>query len=137
MQHNIKQINIKNHPHYFLNDMINIRSVDPSQLKTTKLSFRVVFCVNIYYIKYITMKSLDHVNNDNENFLYLIFNKVNGYIEESNGIKYLAFASTDENKEVLKEYTKLWYDIKNQIKAINDGEPIKYRNDFMKIRFES
>ena len=48
------------------------------------------------------MKSLDHVNIDSDNSLYLIFNNVDGYIEESNGDKYLVFASTDKNKEVLK-----------------------------------
>ena len=48
------------------------------------------------------MKSLDHVNIDCDNSLYLIFNNVDGYIEESNGDKYLVCASTGMNKEVLK-----------------------------------
>ena len=43
------------------------------------------------------MKILDHVNIDSENPLYLIFNNVEGYIEETNGNKYLIFASTDKN----------------------------------------
>ena len=104
MQHNIKQINIKNRPCYCFNDMINIKNVDPSLLKTNKLSFRGV-SVNIYYIKYITIKSFDHVKTDNENFLYLIFNNVNGYIKESNGNKYLVLAPTV--LKVLKKHTKL------------------------------
>ena len=108
MQHIIKQINIKNYLCYFFNDMINIKNFDPRLLEINKLSFRGVFNNNTYYIKYITMKSLDHVNIDNEDFLYLIFKNVDGYIEESNGIKYLVFASPDENKEALKKYTKLW-----------------------------
>ena len=32
------------------------------------------------------------------NLLYLIFNKVNGYFEETNGNKYLTLASTNESK---------------------------------------
>ena len=53
------------------------------------------------------MKSLDHVNIDSENPLYLIFNNVDGYIiEESNEDKYLIFASTNKNKKVLEKYTK-------------------------------
>ena len=48
------------------------------------------------------MKSFDHVNIDCDNSLYLIFNNVDGYIEESNGDKYLVFASTGKNKEALK-----------------------------------
>ena len=42
---------------------------------------------------------------------------------------------TENNKEVLELYKKLWSEIKKQIKAINSGESIKYKNDFMKIRF--
>ena len=49
----------------------------------------------------------------------------------------MIFASTDKNKEVLKKYTKLWNETKNQIKTINGGKPIEYKKDFMKIRFES
>ena len=33
--------------------------------------------------------------------LYFTIDKADGYIEESNGNKYLIFASTDKNKEVL------------------------------------
>ena len=99
MQHNIKQINIKNCPCYFFNDIINIKNFGPSLLEINKLLFRGVLSVNIYYIKYITRKSLDHVTIDNEDFRYLIFNNVDVYTEESNEIKYLVFAFTDENKE--------------------------------------
>ena len=37
------------------------------------------------------------------NPLYLIFNKVNGYIEEINGNKYLTLVSTNKNKEKIKK----------------------------------
>ena len=37
-----------------------------------------------------------------------------------------------------KKYTELWDEIKNQTETINGGKPpIKYKKDFMKIRFES
>ena len=67
--------------------------------------------------------SLDHVNIDGENPLYLTFNNVDGYIEynsieESNGHKYLIFAFTDKNKEVLEKYAKLREKIKNQIEIM-------------------
>ena len=48
------------------------------------------------------MKSFHHVNFGNQNSLYLIFDSLDGYIEENNGMKCLVFASTDENKEALK-----------------------------------
>ena len=84
------------------------------------------------------MKSLDHVNNDSESPLYLIFNNVDGYIiKESNRDKYLIFVSTNQNKKVLEKYTKRWNEIKIQIETINGGKLIKYKEHFMKIRFDS
>ena len=37
---------------------------------------------------------------------------------------------------MLELYKKFWSEIKKQIKAINSGESIKYKNDFMKIRLD-
>ena len=121
--------------------MINIKNFDPSLLDIYKISFKSTYAV-IYHIEYITMKSLDNENIDSANSLYLIFNNVDGYIEcnsseKSNKNKYLVFASTNKNKEILKKYTELWDEIKNQIKTINGCKPIKYGRDFMKIKFES
>ena len=105
-------------------------------LSIDKISFKSIDAV-ICNIKYITLKSLNHVNIDSENPPYLIFNNVDGYDEESNGDKYLIVTSTDNNKEVLKKYVELWDKVKNQIETINGGEPIDYKKDFMKSRFES
>ena len=41
------------------------------------------------------------------NPLYIALNKVDGYIEESNGNKYLTIVCTDKNKGMLKKYTQL------------------------------
>ena len=76
----LRQVNIKNRPHYFLNDKINIKNFDSSLLSIDKLSFKSTDAV-IYYIEYITIKSLDNENINSANFLYLIFNNVDGYIE--------------------------------------------------------
>ena len=137
----LRQINIKNRPHYLFNDMSNIKRFDPSLLDIDKISFK---CTDdlIYHIEYITMKSLDNESVDNANSLYLIFNNVDGYIEcnpteESNEKKYLILASTGKNEEVLEKYKELWDETKNQIGAISGDKPIKYERDFMKIRFES
>ena len=55
------------------------------------------------------------------NSLYLMFQKAIGHIEEKNENKYLVFDSTDKNKEVLKKYTELWDEIKNEIETISGG----------------
>ena len=68
--------------------------------------------------------------------MYFIIGEVDGYNEESNENKYLIFASTDKNKEVLRKYTERWDKIKSLIEKINNktGE---YRKGFIKIRFNS
>ena len=84
--------------------------------------------MGIYYIGYITIKNIgDCENIYSVNPLSLIIGKVDGHIEENNGIKYLVFDSTElhsinENKEVLKRYTQLRDGIKNEIETINGGK---------------
>ena len=40
-------------------------------------------------------------------------------------------------KKYQEKYTELWDKIKNQIKTINVSDPIEYKKDFIKTRFES
>ena len=110
--------------------MINIKNFDANLLNIGKISFKSTDTV-IYSIRYITMKSIDN------EYPRLIFNNVDGDIKGSNGDKYLIFTSTYKNKKVSKKYTELWDEIKNHIETINVGEPIKYKKDFMKVKFES
>ena len=49
----------------------------------------------------------------------------------------MVFASTDKNREALQNYTELWDEVKDQIKTISGDNPIEYRKDFIKTRFES
>ena len=37
----------------------------------------------------------------------------------------------------MTKYTELWNKIKNQIETINDGKPIEYEKNFMKVRFKT
>ena len=92
--------------------------------------------IDIYYIGYITMKDFDYVKINSVNFLYLIIDKVDGYIEEKYGNKYLIFASTDKNKEVSTKYTELWDRIWSQIIKISDKSG-DYDEKYIKIKFNS
>ena len=78
-----------------------------------------------YEIKYI--KDLN-----SSNCLYLVFNNLDAYIEKSGENKYLIFASTNKNEMVLKNYTELWDEIKEQIELITGNKVITYDKDFMK-----
>ena len=71
------------------------------------------------------------------NSLYLVFNNLDAYIEESGENRYLIFASTEKNKIMLKNYTELWDEIKKQIELITGDKMIKYSKAFMKIRFKT
>ena len=95
MSNKFKNIDIKNRTYYFFNDIINIKNLDPNNIKIDEKSYKNIF---IYYIDYMKIKI------NSENPLYLIINKVNGYFEEINGNKYLALILTNENKEKIKKY---------------------------------
>ena len=52
------------------------------------------------------------------NLLYLLIDYANGYIKEKGVNKYLIFDSTDENKELLKNYNDVWNGIKSKIEEV-------------------
>ena len=56
-----------------------------------------------YYIGYVTIKDSKYVKINSVNTLYLIFSKVNGYLEELNKNKYLTLISTNDSKEIIKK----------------------------------
>ena len=139
MEINIRQMSIKNRPDYSLNDnmIVNTKDFDSSLLEIHKLSHQGVFSLNIYYIKYIPTKNLNHMGvNHDKDFLYLFLDDLDGYIKEDDGIKYLVFTPAEKNKEALKNYKNFWEEIKRQIESINDDETIEYRKDFLKSKFE-
>ena len=85
-------------------------------LKIDKKSYKNI---GIYSIGYITIKKIDDCENlYSVNSLYLIIAHANGYIEEKGLNKYLIFDSTDENKELLKNYNDVWNGIKSKIEEV-------------------
>ena len=92
----LRQINIKNRPHYLFKSMVNIKKFDLRLLSINEISFKSNDDI-IYDIEYFTMKSSDGANS-----LYLVFNNADAYIDcNFTGEKYLIFAYTDKNREVL------------------------------------
>ena len=76
---NVKEINIKSRTYYFFEDMINIKDFDSSLLKMDEKSYKNIY---VCYIGYMTMKDSDYVRINSAKPLYLIIDKVDGYIEE-------------------------------------------------------
>ena len=130
----VKQIDVKNRTYYFYNDLIYIKKFDSNVSKIDKKSYKDT---GIYNVRYITIKKTDDFENIySVNPLYLLINHANGYIEEKGVIKYLIFDSTDENKDLLKQYNNVWNGSRDKIKEISSSE-CDYEKDYMKIKFNS
>ena len=85
-----KRLNIENRTYYFYNDNINWSWLLLHWLCHKKTEYNV----------------------NSVNPLYLIINRIDGFIEEKNGDKYLNTASTDRNSEVLKSIQKFGMELK-------------------------
>ena len=108
MSNKVKDISIKNDTYCFFYDVINIKNVDPNNIKINEKLYKNIL---IYYIGYVT-KDSKYVKINSVNPLYLIFSKVNGYFEEINKNKYLTLVPTNESKGIIK-YEELWSKIRN------------------------
>ena len=79
MSNIVKGINIKNHSYYLFDDFINVKDFDANNIKIDQKSYKNS---RIHYI------------------LYLMFNKMNGYIdEEIIENKCLTLVPTNQSKE--------------------------------------
>ena len=115
--------------------MINIKnldsnkSLDSNKIKTDKKSYKNFL---IYHIAYVTINDLSYAKIDSVNPFYLIITKVNEYIEESNGNKYLTLLLL--KVKTLRKYKKLWDKIRYTIKSISNNSD-NYDEKYMKIKF--
>ena len=123
----IRQLNIKNRINYFYNDLINVINFEASNLKLDKK--KPWKDLDIYYIGYVDKKPDWNVNSVNT--LYLIINRVYGYVSEKNGSKFLVI---DKGDSVLKKYDQVFSGIKHHIKKI-DNKEINFNSDYDKIKF--
>ena len=57
-----------------------------------------------------------------------MINRIDGFIEEKDGSKYLNIADTNRNSEVSKKYNEIFDGIKDCIKKINNNDS-KYDKD--------
>ena len=67
----------------------------------------------------------------------MLVHRIDGFIEEKRGNKYLDIVFTDSNNEVLKKYAEIRSRIKDQIEKINNGTLEEYEKDYVKIKFNS
>ena len=100
MSNKVKDIEIKNRTYYFFNVIINKENFDPNNIKIDEKPWKDIL---IYYAGYVTIKDWKYVKMNSENPVYLVFHKVNGYLEEINGNKYLMLLPTNASKEKIKK----------------------------------
>ena len=125
-----RQLNIKNRSYYFYNDLINILNFEASNLKLDKKNS---LDLDTFYIGYVDKKPDWNVNNVNP--LYLLINRIDGYFEKLNGVKYLKLLILLKIMMFLKNMIKYLL-VLNHINKI-DGSEIVYEKDYMKIEFLS
>ena len=66
---------IKNRQDYLFNGnmIVNIKDFDTNLLKINKLSYKEVFSLNIYFIKYISTKNLNHMGVNHDKIFFICF----------------------------------------------------------------
>ena len=134
----IKSLEIKNKTNYDWYDIIYINDFDVNSLEIIKRESRVG--ANIYYTGYVLNPDFDY---DTINPLYLVINRLIGYIEETEGSsdKYLVVAKSVRNKDIISVFDVLWGSIENKIEdkiypVPNNYPSIKIK-DYNKFRFNS
>ena len=125
----IKKINIKEGTYYFYNDIIDLKTFDPKNLKIDKKTYKDL---DIYNIGYVTIKQIGYGYDVNSvNPLCLRINNASGYIKEINKDKYLTFDDTDKNKELLEKYDDAFSRIMSKIKK-TDNNWLEYSKGYKK-----
>ena len=79
------------------------------------------------------LKDVSYVKINSANSLYLIIKKINGFIEENSGNKYLTLVPTDESKDTLKTQEELWSKIRDFIRSTTNNSG-NYDEKDMKIK---
>ena len=134
----IKSLEIKNRTNYNWDDITYINDFDVNSLEIIKRESRI--SANIYYTGYVLNPDYDY---DTINPLYLVINRLIGYIEEIEGSsdKYLVVAKSMRNKDIFSVLDTVWGSIENKIEDKINPIPNNYPSikikDYDKFRFNS
>ena len=117
----IKSLEIKTQDNYNWDDIIYINDFDEDSLEIIKRESNI--SVNIYYIKYSTLRPF-----------HFVINRLIGYIEEIEGLsdKYLVVLSSLCNKNITRVLDKIWGSIEDKINPnikIKDCDKFRFNSD--------
>ena len=102
----IGSLKIKTQDNYNWDDIIYLNDFDENSLEIIKRESKIG--VNIYYIKYNTLRPF-----------YFVINRLIGYIEEIEGSsdKYLVVLNSLRNENITSVLDKIWRSIENRINS--------------------
>ena len=122
----VKKLNIKDKPGYVFMNMANINNFDPN-----------ILVINEFTI-FENSSIIFEINYCQENItLHIVFNNIDCVFRKSCVFSYLIFCETEKNRKMLKNYTKIDDEIKNQILFVVDDDIFVMCKDFMRFRFET
>ena len=135
-----RQLNIKNRTYYFYNNLINALNFEASNLKIDKKTWKDI---DICYIGYVDKNRPSEWKVNSVNPLYLITDRVYGYVTEFNSIEKNGnkFLTIDKGDSLLKRYNQVFSGIKHHIKKIEfgnkfcDNKEVNFNTDYKKITF--
>ena len=117
----MEPLKLKTQANYNWDDIIYINDFDEDLLEIIKRESKIG--INIYYIKYSTLRPF-----------YFVINRLIGYIEEIEGSsdKYLVVLSNLRNKNITSVLDKIWGSIEDEINPnikIKDYDKFRYNSD--------
>ena len=117
----MEPLKIKTQDNYNWDDVIYINDFDEDSLEIIKRESKIG--VNIYYIKYSTLRPF-----------YFVINRLIGYIEEIEGSsnKHIVVLSSLRNKNITRVLDKIWGSIEDQINPnikIKDCDKFRFNSD--------
>ena len=74
---------------------------------------------------------------EENNVLYLVFSNIECIFRKSGINKYLVICETEKNKKVLKNYTKIFDELKDQILFITEDDFFVMGKDFTRFKFKT
>ena len=100
--------------YYFFDNMINIKGLDQNKIKIDEKSYKFLFTI----LDMWRSKTLVKHKTDSVTPLYLVVNKITGYIKESNEKKICETGSYWWEQRNTKKYEELWKKIGGIIRQI-------------------
>ena len=121
-----RRLNIEYKPDYFFTDMSNINGFDPKLLLINEITI---------FDSESTMFEISYCQENN--VPYIVFNNIECIFRKSGINSYLVFCETEQNEKMLKNYTKIIDELKDQILFITEDNLFVMGKGFTRFKFKT